>query len=122
MYTQGLFMPSPRHANPGADLIRDKGQGARDTTRTWYSKEHVVNHLAGLLKTGKTKEERARAQARFGGMHKKLSAELDESKAALQERRNNGENPGNLYNQEHPDHRCGRACGIGHCIQRRLCL
>ena len=30
MYTQGLFMPSPRHANPGADLIRDKGQGASD--------------------------------------------------------------------------------------------
>jgi hypothetical protein len=28
MYTQGLFMPSPRHASPGALLIRDKGQGA----------------------------------------------------------------------------------------------
>jgi len=86
-------------------FIEHKGQGARDTTRVWYSKEHVVNHLAGLLKTGKTKEDKAAAQARWGGMHKKLSTELNDAKAALQERRNNGENPGHLFNQENPGHR-----------------
>jgi hypothetical protein len=86
-------------------FIEHKGQGARDTTRTWYSKEHVVNHLAGLLKTGKTKEEKAEAQVRWGGMHKKLSGELAQERESIQGRRNNGETPGHLWNQDHPGHR-----------------
>jgi hypothetical protein len=86
-------------------FIEHKGQGARDTTRTWFSKSDVVDHLASLLKSGKGKEGKAAAQARWGGMHKQLSTEVNDAKATLQERRNNGENPGHLFNQEHPDHR-----------------
>jgi hypothetical protein len=86
-------------------FIEHKGQGARDTTRTWFSKSDVVDHLARLLKSGKGKEGKAAAQARWGGMHKQLSTEVNDAKATLQERRNNGENPGHLFNQEHPDHR-----------------
>jgi hypothetical protein len=86
-------------------FIEHKGQGARDTTRTWFSKEHVVNHLAGLLKSGKGKEGKAASQARWGGMHKKLSAELEAGRSSFQERRNNGENPGHLFSQENPGHK-----------------
>jgi hypothetical protein len=75
------------------------------STRTWFSKADVINHLSGLLKSGKTKEEKARSQAKWGGMHAKLSKEHSDALAAIQQRRDNGENPGNLYNQEHPDHR-----------------
>lgn len=85
--------------------IEHKGQGKRDTTRTWFSKSDVINHLSGLLKSGKTKEEKAASKARWGGMHAQLSKEHSDALADLQKRRDNGENPGNLYNQEHPDHR-----------------
>jgi len=85
--------------------IEHKGQGKRDTTRTWFSKSDVINHLAGLLKSGETKEEKAASQARWGGMHAQLSKEHSDALADLQQRRDNGENPGNLYDQEHPDHR-----------------
>ena len=86
-------------------FIEHKGQGARDTTRTWYSKEHVVNHLSGLLKSGKTKEEKAASQARWGGFHKKLSGELAQERESTQRRRNNGENTGHLWSQVHPGHK-----------------
>jgi hypothetical protein len=85
--------------------IEHKGQGARDTTRTWFSKSDVINHLSRLLKSGKTKEEKAASQARWGGMHAQLSKEHSDALADIQQRRDNGENPGNLYDQEHPDHR-----------------
>ena len=87
-------------------FIEHRGRpGTRDTTRTWFSKEHVVKHLSGLLKSGKTKEEKAASQARWGGFHKKLSAELEEGRSSFQERRNNGEDPGHLFNQENPGHK-----------------
>jgi hypothetical protein len=86
-------------------FIEHKGQGARDTTRTWYSKEHVVNHLASLLKVGKDKSAKDAAQVRWGGMHKKLSGELAQERESIQGRRNNGENPGHLWNQDHPGHK-----------------
>jgi hypothetical protein len=38
-------------------------------------------------------------------MHAQLSKEHSDALADIQQRRDNGENPGNLYDQEHPDHR-----------------
>jgi hypothetical protein len=73
--------------------------------RTWYSLSEMVAHVGKHAGVGVPDDQKTEDHLKMAPWHKHLSEQLDAERANLAARKESGETPGNLWNQEHPDNK-----------------